>query len=124
MTKKEIELIESLLNAIEAERTADYGDIDDSWANAKMTMSDSVYDAWNAKTCTVYIRAKELRKYLTSFTQAQKNSVKVLEALMNMQGTLDDVSVQLLDKVKEIAFSNGSAQERMVDIKDLFLNKI
>ena len=155
MTKKEIELIESLLNAIEAERTADYGGIDDSWANAKMTMSDSVYDAWNEKTCAVYIRAEELRKYLTSFiqekqpsclsvvigsflsdldfiidnmgydlvkdkvskeaqqeylkrlkmmrlaffTQVETNGAKSLEALMNMQGMLDDVSEEEFNKM-------------------------
>ena len=71
MTKKEIELIESLLNAIEKERNANYGDIDDSWERARMTMSDAVFDTWNEKTCAVYIRAKELRKYLTSFIQAE-----------------------------------------------------
>lgn len=33
------------------------------------------------------------------------------------------VRLSLLDKVKEIAFGDGSAQERMVDIKALFSNE-
>ena len=33
---------------------------------------------------------------------------------------ISNVGPSLLDKVKEIAFGDGSAQERMVDIKALF----
>ena len=36
---------------------------------------------------------------------------------------LANVRLSLLDKVKEIAFGDGSAQERMVDIKALFSNE-
>ena len=36
----------------------------------------------------------------------------------------EDSISQMLDKVKEIAFGNGSAQERMVDIKALFNTKL
>ena len=37
--------------------------------------------------------------------------------------SIPDVRLSLLDKVKEIAFGGGSAQERMVDIKALFDNE-
>ena len=36
---------------------------------------------------------------------------------------LQNVRLSLLDKIKEIAFGDGSAQERMVDIKALFNNE-
>jgi hypothetical protein len=41
----------------------------------------------------------------------------------NKEVAIHDVRLSLLDKVKEIAFGDGSAQERMVDIKALFRNE-
>jgi len=37
---------------------------------------------------------------------------------------LANVRLSLLNKVQEIAFGDGSAQERMVDIKALFSNEV
>ncbi len=44
-----------------------------------------------------------------------KNEVKMFKL------NVDQIS--LLDKIQKIAFGDGSAQERIVEIKDLFINK-
>lgn len=46
-----------------------------------------------------------------------------LDGILNEQCNIADVRLSLLNKVKEIAFGDGSAQERMVDIKALFSNE-
>ncbi len=47
----------------------------------------------------------------------------VLNAPYPKQILIDDVRLSLLEKVKEIVFGDGSTQERMVDIKELFSNE-
>ena len=46
-----------------------------------------------------------------------------LDGILTEQCNIADVRLSLLEKVKEIAFGDGSAQERMVDIKALFSNE-
>lgn len=46
-----------------------------------------------------------------------------LDEILTDQCNIGDVRLSLLNKVKEIAFGDGSAQERMVDIKALFSNE-
>lgn len=44
-----------------------------------------------------------------------KNEVKMFK--LNVE------QISLLDKIQKIAFGNGSAQESIVEIKDLFINQ-
>lgn len=46
-----------------------------------------------------------------------------LDGILTKQCNIADVRLSLLNKVKEIAFGDGSAQERMVEIKALFINE-
>ncbi len=55
----------ALLDAIEAERKADYCAIDETWQWAMNEMSDDVIEAWNEKTRAIHKCADELRQYLS-----------------------------------------------------------
>lgn len=46
-----------------------------------------------------------------------------LDGILAEQYNITDARLSLLNKVREIAFGDGSAQERMVDIKALFSNE-
>lgn len=70
-------------------------------------------------------RIKEIQE-----ATAYPESVSVQQALLKVwneteqeQLRIGAVRLSLLNKVKEIAFGDGSAQERMVDIKALFSNE-
>jgi hypothetical protein len=49
--------------------------------------------------------------------------LKVWNETEQEQLRIGAVRLSLLNKVKEIAFGDGSAQERMVEIKELFSNE-
>lgn len=52
----------------------------------------------------------------------EETTFKTAETIVKIF-SIHNVRLSLLDKVKEIAFGDGSAQERMVDIKALFSNE-
>jgi hypothetical protein len=71
---------------------------------------------------------KEAQKWLDETDTMQFSQMELLTMFAAQQEVknnvvLADVRLSLLDKVKEIAFGDGSAQERMVDIKALFSNE-
>jgi hypothetical protein len=52
----------------------------------------------------------------------EETTYKTAKTIVKICST-HNVRISLLNKVKDIAFGDGSAQERMVDIKALFSNE-